>query len=246
MMKVCAAQLRPVAGDFATNTAKHLELIRLAVDHGAHLVFFPELSLTGYEPRLAKSLASDQADRRLDVFQACSDMDKVLIGVGIPVGVPSGVSIGMVWFVPGEPRRTYTKQQLHVDEHPYFVAGIGHLLLESEGHMFAPAICYESLQMGHADAAVALGAEIYLASVAKPAGNLTKAMAHYPVVARRHNMFVIMANCFGPSDDFVSVGQSAAWNASEELLAQMDSGSEGVVVLDIARRSASIHRLGST
>jgi predicted amidohydrolase len=107
------------------NSAKHLELIRLAVHHGAHLVFFPELSLTGYEPRLAKSLAGDPADCRFDVFQRCSDRDKVLIGVGMPVAVTSGVRIEMVWFGPGAARRTYAKQQLHVDENPYFVPGIG-------------------------------------------------------------------------------------------------------------------------
>ena len=244
-MKVCAAQLRPVAGDFAMNSAKHLELIRLAVRHGAHLVFFPELSLTGYEPRLAKSLAGDPADCRLDVFQRCSDRDKVLIGVGMPVAVTSGVRIEMVWFGPGAARRTYAKQQLHVDENPYFVPGIGQLLLESECHKLAPAICYESLQMDHADSAAALAAEVYLASVAKPASGLAKAMAHYPAVARKHKMFVIMANCVGQSDDFVSVGQSAAWNVCGELLAQMDTESEGVVVLDIAFGSASVHKLGS-
>ena len=31
-----------------------------------------------------------------------------------------------------------------------------------------------------------------------------------------------MANCVGPSDNFVSVGQSAIWNNRGDLLAQMD------------------------
>lgn len=243
-MKVCAAQLRPAAGDIESNTAKHLGLIQLAVQHGANLVFFPELSLTGYEPRLAKSFVGDPADCRLDVFQRRSDEDRLLIGVGMPIAVASGVRIGMVWFAPDEARRTYAKQQLHADEHPYFVPGTGQLLLESEYYKLAPAICYESLQMKHADGAAALAADIYLASVAKPLGGLAKAMAHYPAVARKHTMPVIMSNCVGPSDDFVSVGQSAAWNGAGELLAQMDSESEGVVLLDIARGCASVHKLG--
>lgn len=242
-MKVCAAQLRPVAGEFATNAAKHLELIELAAAHRADLVYFPELSLTGYEPRLAKSLASDAADHRLDVFQGYSDADNLIIGVGMPIAVGSAVEIGMVWFAPNAPRRTYAKQQLHVDELPYFVPGNGQLVLERAGRKLAPAICYESLQMEHADGAAALAAEVYLASVAKPASNLARAMVHYPAVARRRNMFVVMANCFGPSDDFVSVGQSAAWNARGELVAQMDAESEGLVVLDTASGTASAHEL---
>ena len=242
-MRVCAAQLRPAAGDLATNTIKHLELIERAVAHRADLVFFPELSLTGYEPHLAGSLASNAADRRLDAFQQRSDAHNLVIGVGMPIAVAAGVQIGMVWFAPGMPRRTYAKQHLHVDEHPYFVPGVGQLVLESAGRKLAPAICYESLQMDHADSAAALAADVYLASVAKPANNLAKAMVHYPAVARRHNLFVIMANCVGPSDDFVGVGQSAAWNARGELLVQMDAESEGVVALDTASGTASVHEL---
>lgn len=245
-MKLCAAQLRPVAGDFLANTAKHLELIQLAAVHGANLVLFPELSLTGYEPRLAKSQAVNPADSRLDIFQKYSDEEKLLIGVGIPIGLTSGVQIGMAWFQPGEVRRTYAKQQLHVDEYPYFVPGIGQLVLEYERHKLAPAICYESLQMNHADNLAAMGTEVFLASVAKPAGGLAKAMAHYPTIAHKHSMFVVMANCVGPSDDFVSVGQSAVWNAHGELLAQLDAESEGVVMLDISHGSASAHKLKTT
>lgn len=243
-MKLCAAQLRPVAGDVATNTARHLGMIGRAADLGADLVFFPELSLTGYEPRLAASLATTSADPRLDAFQACSDGNGLIIGVGVPVQVQSGVQIGMAWFEPGKPRRLYAKQRLHADEHPYFVPGAGQLVLEGGGFRLAPAICYESLQMDHADGAAELNAQVYLASVAKPAGGLAKAMQHYPVVARRHGMFVIMANCVGQSDDFVSVGQSAAWNARGDLLVRMDAASEGLVLLDLARSGASVHGVG--
>lgn len=242
-MKVCAAQLRPVAGDLVANVAKHLELIELAVSQQADVVFFPELSLTGFEPRLADSLAIDIADQRLDVFQEHSDKANMLIGVGMPISIGSGVSIGMVWFSPGDARRLYEKQQLHADELPYFVAGGKQLVLERSGSRLVPAICYESLQMNHADSAATLAADMYLASVAKPAGGLAKAMTHYPAVASKHNMLVIMANCVGPSDDFISVGQSAAWNGRGELLAQMGAESEGVVVLDTRNGSASVKTL---
>jgi predicted amidohydrolase len=245
-MKVCAVQIRPVAGEFAANVRKHLELLDLASAHEADLVFFPELSLTGYEPRLAASLASDAFDHRLDVFQERSDANNLLVGVGMPIAIDASVRIGMVWFTPGAPRRTYAKQQLHVDEHPYFTPGDGQLVLESGDCKLAPAICYESLRMEHADGVASLGAKVYLASVAKPASNLARAMMHYAAVARRHNMFVIMADCVGPSDNFVSVGQSGAWNARGELLAQMDAESEGVVVLDTTSGTASAHELASS
>lgn len=242
-MRLCAAQFRPFAGDIARNAVRHLEIVELAVAQCANLVFFPELSLTGYEPRLAASLASSAVDPRLDVFQQRSDAHNIVIGIGLPIASGSGVQIGMVWFVPGAPRRVYTKQQLHVDEMPCFVPGSEQIVLEVAGWRLAPAICYESLQMSHADGAAHLGAEVYLASVAKPAGNLAKAMLHYPGVARRHAMHVIMANCTGPCDDFVSAGQSAAWNSCGERLAQMGSDPEGAVVLDLSSGTASVHEI---
>jgi len=245
-MRICAAQLRPVRGDLAVNAARHLELIEMAVAHRADLVFFPELSLTGYEPGLAATLAGSANDRHLDPFELLSEAHDLFIGVGMPIAAGSGVQVGMVWFSPGSPRRTYAKQWLHDDELPHFTAGDRQLLLESAGRRLVPAICYESLRMDHADDAAALAADTYLASVAKPAGNLARAMEHYPAVARRHAMYVIMANCVGPSDDFVSVGQSAAWNDHGALLAQMDAGSEGLVVLDTARGTASVHELAGS
>ena len=240
-MRICAAQLKPVAGDFTTNFVKHLELINLAVAHRADLVFFPELSLIGYEPRLAKSLAASPTDRCFDMFQQRSNANNLFIGVGMPIAVSSGVQIGMVWFSPLLPLRTYAKQQLHADELHYFVAGDRQLILESVDLKLAPAICYESLQMDHAKKAAALAADVYLTSVAKSASNLVNAMLHFPVVARRYKMYVIMANCVGPSDDFLSVGQSAAWSVRGELLAQMDPESEGLVVLDTIRGTARVH-----
>jgi len=241
-MRICAAQLRPVAGDIASNLAKHRKLIDLAVAHGADLVYFPELSLTGYEPRLAKSLATNEGDSRLDALQECSDAHNLLVGIGLPISFESSVRIGMVWFSPTAPRRTYAKQLLHADELLFFVRGESQLMLKSAAHSLAPAICYESLIANHSEHAAKLGADIYLASVAKSTGGLAKAMSHYPNVARKHNMYIVMSNCVGPSDDFVSVGHSAVWDRNGQMLARMDSDSEGIVLLDTATGKADTHR----
>ena len=85
-----------------------------------------------------------------------------------------------------------------------------------------------------------MGAGIYLASAAKPAAAMAKAVAHYPAIALKYNMHVLMANCVGPSDNFTSVGQSAVWNNRGELLAQMDSESAGAVIWDTVTGRATI------
>jgi predicted amidohydrolase len=244
-MKICAVQLRPIAGDITTNLLKHIRCVEVAAEQGAELIYFPELSLTAYEPSLAKTLAMTSVDTRLAVFQQLSDAHSLTIGVGLPLKLEDDVQIGMVWFVPKRTRRVYAKQQLHSSELAYFVSGINQLVITINDHNIAPAICYESLQSSHADNAANLGADIYLASVAKSANVLDKAMPHYPLVARQYNMFVMMANSVGVCDNWQSVGQSAVWGRDGALLAQMDSESEGWVMLDTLTAKASIHLLES-
>jgi len=237
-MRVCAVQLSPIAGDIDKNVLRHMPLLDLASSHGAGLVFFPELSLTGYEPRLAKEVAIDQNDRRLDAFQDLADTRDIIIGVGAPTRCPAGIRISMIVFQQGKERLTYSKRQLHSDELPFFVHGDEPVFLSAQGHTFAPAICYESLQPGHADDAATAGADIYLASVAKSDRGVAKGYAHYPAIARQHSMTVLMANCLGPCDDFVAVGQSAIWNSAGEIAVKIDEEREGIVMIDTTTRSS--------
>jgi predicted amidohydrolase len=117
------------------------------------------------------------------------------------------------------------------------------LILETVGHSVAPAICYESLQDSHAMSAADLGADIYLASVAKSARGVDKAFSHYPAVAHRYAMTVLMANCVGPCDDFVAVGQSAVWNSRGELLTKLNGEHEGIALLDTSTHEAGTYYL---
>jgi predicted amidohydrolase len=242
-MRICVAQLRPTPGDIEANVRKHDALLALAISKNAHMVCFPELSLTGYEPKLAKQLATTYDDPRLDIFQKIADSESVYIAVGLPTISERGARIGMVVFQPMRPLVSYAKQQLHADELPYFVEGEHQLVLDAANQRIVPAICYESLQDSHAEKAAELGADIYLASVAKSAHVAAKAFLHYPEVARRYSMTVLMANCVGPSDDFVAVGGSSVWNSRGELLTRLDAEHEGIVLYDTESCEARDHYL---
>ncbi|HEX8546989.1 MAG TPA: carbon-nitrogen hydrolase family protein, partial [Cytophagaceae bacterium] len=166
-MKIALAQTKSVKGNIPANIIAHQRFIDLAVKAGALAVFFPELSLTGYEPALANELALELNDSRLDPFDAISLKHNITIGFGAPIRTGTGVQIAMLFFQPGKPREIYSKQQLHSDEMPFFEAGSKNLVFELGDKKLVPAICYESLQNDNADMAKQLGAEIYLASVAK-------------------------------------------------------------------------------
>lgn len=231
-VKLAVAQIHPVKGDIAANIVVHMRLIEQATAQSANALFFPELSLTGYEPELANALVTTPDDPRLNVFQNLSDAHSLTIGVGLPIRTDAGVQIGMVIFQPDQPRQTYGKQQLHADELPYFVPGDSQIMIRIDGQIIAPAICYESLQPIHAQNAHESGATIYVASVAKSQAGVDKAMAHYPAIARRYGMPVLMVNCVGYCDNFLSAGQSGAWNSRGELMGQLGREEEGVLVVD--------------
>jgi predicted amidohydrolase len=231
-LKLGVAQVKPFSGDIDKNITSHKKLIARAVSEKTDLIVFPELSLTGYEPRLCKELATHADDNRLDDFQTISNTGNITICLGLPTISNAGIRISMIIFQPYQPRQTYSKQHLHADELPYFTSGNHQTILTINHTKFAPAICYESLLPKHSHDAFQLGAEIYVASVAKSANGVAKAFAHYPAIAKKYAMLVFMSNCTGPCDDFESVGRSSIWNKSGLLLAQLDETTEGILLLD--------------
>ncbi|SFU61556.1 Predicted amidohydrolase [Pustulibacterium marinum] len=233
-MKIAIAQIKPKIGNVSSNTLKHLKQIMEAAVEEAQAIFFPELSLSGYDVKMAKSLAVELTDPIFDVFQHQSDDFQMTIAVGMPILEKKGVSISMVIFQPDSTRRRYAKQYLHDDEKPYFVAGNESILIEVEDNCkIVPAICYESLQADHLSAAVAQNASLYLASVAKSKEGVIKAAAIYEENASKYNIPIAMANCTGPCDTFTAGGNSGFWNEKGILQKKLNKMEEGILVFDI-------------
>lgn len=231
-MKVAVAQTRPVKGDVQRNIDNHKKIIGLAVARGVNTIIFPELSLTGYEPALAKKLATNQEDSRFDDFQLISDAGNITIGVGMPTRSNDGICISMLIFHPQKARQTYSKKFIHADEEAFFVSGQGTIGLIGDRGKIAVAICYELSIPAHSETAFKSGAEIYIASVAKTASGVEKASTILSEIAGRFSMTVLMSNCIGPCDDFVSGGKTTSWNNEGILMEQLDESNEGIIIID--------------
>jgi predicted amidohydrolase len=231
-MKICLAQFKPVKGDITINIDNHAKMIHLAADHGAHLIIFPELSITGYEPTLANNLAIDADDSSLDSLQEISNTKHIAIAAGMPVKNDTGITISLIVFQPHQPREIYSKQYLHADEIPFFINGEPHTVSLFKKHHIGMAICYEISVPEHASMAHAAGAQMYIASVAKSVKGVEKALVELPAIARKYSMPVLMADCVGHCDDFDCGGKSSVWNASGELLAQLNGVDKGLLMYD--------------
>jgi predicted amidohydrolase len=231
-MKICVAQTRPIKGDIPGNIDNHKKIIDLAIDNRVDMIIFPELSITGYEPKLAKDLAISKDDKRFDDFQRISDTRQITIGVGVPTKSNEGICISMILFQAGKTRQTYSKKYIHADEEPFFICGQSEIGLLGDKTNISLAICYELSVPEHSENAFKNGAEIYIASVAKTADGVEKARKSLSEIASRYSMMVLMSNCVGPSDDFESAGKSSIWNNKGLLVAQLNGTSEGILIID--------------
>lgn len=232
-MKICLVQTRSSKGDISRNAAAHQRLIGRASAHGAAAIFFPELSLTGYEPSLAEALATHPNDPRLSSFQRLSEGHNLTIGLGLPTRQAAGVCISLLLVQPHRPVHTYSKKYLHADEEPFFVSGSNIPVVKIGGTRLAPAICYELSVPEHAQTAHRAGAQVYVASVAKSANGVETALERLSAIARTYAMPALMVNAVGPSDDFVCGGRSSVFNAAGELLGQLPPDREGLLLYDL-------------
>ncbi len=232
-MKISLAQTQPVSGNFEANIKDHLKFVEQAIEQDAGLVIFSELSLTGYEPELAKSLAIDLHDSRLDPFQALSDAHNIVICVGAPTKADNGICISLVFFRPNKERSLYAKQHLHEDEDPYFIPGPPSDGLISAEKKVALAICYELTIPEHSEAANVNGAEVYIASVAKTVNGVARNNPRLSEIAKRYQIPVLMCNCVGAFDGNTGGGQSGSWDAVGNPLEALSADSPGCLTIAV-------------
>ena len=240
-MKLAIAQTQPSKGAIEENIRHHQSWVLKAANDSADLIVFPELSLTSYEPSLAANLAMTIKDSRLAVFQTLSDEHHISIALGAPTRKNNKIHISMLIFRPNKDVKVYHKQYLHADEKPFFDSGSEQLVFNCANEVIAPAICYEALQPEHSKLASTAGATLYLTSVAKPIKGVEAAYTHFPIIASKYKMPVIMCNSIGPCDDFISAGASGVWHSNGTLLAHLNTEEEeGMLLFDTDRLSVQL------
>ncbi len=231
-MKIGLAQIQSKKGDVAHNIAHHLDYVERAIQAEVDFIVFPELSITGYEPALAKQLATTIEDKLFDPFQEISVASNIAIGIGMPTLGINGIHISILLFQPQQERLVYSKKLLHADELPFFTSGTRQPSLTIKGTNVALGICYETLQRAHFIEAKENGADVYVASVAKPDRGSAKAYVHFPSIAKEFQTPVLMCNAVGFCDDFLCNGQSAVWKEDGELIGELSDAAEGLLVYD--------------
>jgi predicted amidohydrolase len=231
---IAAAQTSSVKGDVEANVRAHIECVRVALDHGAHLVVFPELSLTGYEPELAADLILAADDERLRGLADLARQSGITLIAGAPIA--SGEDkphLGALIFKPDE-TLTYAKQHLHAGEERFFTPGKRACVVDLKGVRVGVAICADTMQASHPREAAASGARVYAAGVVFTEKGYAADAALLSGYASTHRMAVAMANHSAPTGNYVPAGRSAIWDEQGEIVACADGAEQALVIAEKA------------
>ncbi|GLB52587.1 hydrolase [Neptunitalea chrysea] len=240
-MKIALSQTQPIAGAIASNLGTHLEYIKQAVTMKADLIVFPELSLTGYEPRLAKTHAVLLDDAYLQIFSEVSSKHNITICFGVPLQTEEGITISMLIYQPKRALQIYTKQHLHPDEEPFFMEGNKQIWLEIKKMKVAPAICYESYVEEHNKIALKNTDAMYMVSVAKTEDSIKSAGFYYAEISKAYSTTIFAVNSVGLSDDIICGGQSGVWGSDGKIKGQLDASHPGILVYDTETEETQKH-----
>ncbi len=218
-VKIALAQISPKLGDLKSNLEKHIKFIQLAIKEKADLVIFPELSLTGYEPQLAKSLAFTRDDSRLFPLIESAKTHQTTVVAGAPLSRNNLPELGAIIISPDDTVSTYAKIHLHPGEDVYFSAGQSHFVQPIAGQQVAIAICADTNQPQHAKACKDAGATVYAAGVLITENGYEADVAKLESYAKDHQMLVAMANHNRPTGEWIPAGKSAIWSPSCQIVA---------------------------
>ncbi len=238
-LDICAAQYCSVAGDLDANIDRHVQFMRRAAEEGVEFLLFPELSLTGYEPSLARELAQPPDAALLQPLRQLAMESGLTTVVGLPLRQPGSeaILIGALVFAADGSQATYTKQHLHPGEEEVFSAGSGGALLNIRSEHIALSVCADFTHARHALAAAQAGAGVYATSVLISDNGYTRDSGLLQGYAIEHSLGVLMANHGGPSGGWACAGRSAFWAPDGKLVVSAAGTGDCLV---IARRRQGV------
>ncbi|MCF8254332.1 MAG: carbon-nitrogen hydrolase family protein [Bacteroidia bacterium] len=232
-MKIAAAQIQAFEQNTNANIQNHLRMIELAALEKVDLILFPELSLTGYERALASSLSFTLGDSRLCVFIEKAKHHQMYIVVGAPISINSELFIGSFIFSPSGSSCIYTKQFLHDGEEQYFSPGNSlNPLIEWKDEKISFAICADISHAIHPENASKLGSNLYLAGIFYTPNGIDEAYKQLGLYAKNYSMNILIANYIGNSFNLPGAGKSAFWNAKGELVSNLNSTEENLLIVE--------------
>jgi NAD+ synthase (glutamine-hydrolysing) len=219
-LNVVLAQLNLLVGDIDGNAERIITSAKQAFDNqSAHLIVYPELTLTGYPPEdlLIRPSLQARIERALEkILEA--DLPGYIV-VGFPEQVNCSLYNTLALIKGRERLATYHKQCLPnyqvFDERRYFKPGNDGCVFQIHGTRVAFTICEDMWELAPIVQAREAGAQLLININASPfhIGKLEERKQLLQQRATEGNFPVIYVNLVGGQDELVFDGGSMAVNA---------------------------------
>ncbi len=227
-IKIQIAQFNAIVGDITQNTQKMLSLITEAADSGAHLVVFPEMSLTGYPPEdlLFRDGFMVQVEERIDYL-----CESIPSSISVLFGAPSrndDLLFNSAFCIQNNKvSHVYHKQELPnygvFDEKRYFSTGSQSFVFECQKTKIGVLICEDQWVDGpitnlcqlDVDIVISLNASPFQTEKHKERLNICK---NY---ASEFDVSYIYVNMVGGQDEVVFDGNSFVLDSEGSIVQQL-------------------------
>lgn len=240
------AQLDPLVGDIPGNAARAIEAVREArIEHGADIVVFPELFLSGYPPEdllLRPSMEARLREARAKMAEKVAR--DVLVIIGYP-GVREGKCYNMAGVLyNGQWEAEYAKQALPnyqvFDEQRYFTPGTQPLVYEHKGAKLGLLICEDLWEGSPVKAAQAAGAEVLISLNASPyhQDKPTERLRLLEQRAQDVQRPILYVNTIGGQDELVFDGGSCCVDEQGQLKVLAPYWQAGLMPVQLLQTSA--------
>ena len=248
MLRLALAQTNYTVGDLTGNAAAVVARTAQAKEAGAHLIAFPEMTLTGYPPedlvfRRSFRSASCAALDKLALDLASAGLGDIAVVVGYlddDTAAGGGPRNASAFLLGGTVRARYFKHHLPnygvFDERRYFVSGDDFVVVRHLGADIALTICEDLWQDGGPfSVARAAGVGLVLNINGSPYER-NKDDVRLPLLQHRAaeaGAPVLYVNTVGAQDELVFDGDSMVVDADGTVLMRAPQYEEGLYYCDL-------------
>jgi NAD+ synthase (glutamine-hydrolysing) len=239
-MRVALAQINTTVGDIWGTIEKMADALERAVDSGADLVAYPELTIPGYPPEdlLMRPSFIEENLRALGEF-AGQVPENIVAAAGF-VDLDADLYNACAVLSGGEILHRYHKHYLPnysvFDENRYFREGSGAPIVDLGGDLVGVSVCEDIWYPGGPAREQALsGASVLLNISASPYHRRKGAFRErmLGVRASDYGCYVVFCNLVGGQDELVFDGHSVVFDPEGALVARAAQFGEDFLLVDV-------------
>lgn len=238
-LRVVMAQLDFLVGDIPGNTRAVIDAAQRAhAEHGADVVVFPELCLTGYPPEdlLLRPSLDLRVNEALETLRQASLAPAIVVGAPLRQGglLYNAAVVIDEGAITGRYFKRFPPNYQVFDEKRYFAEGRDTLVMTIRGMPVGITVCEDLWSDGPVEDAAAAGAQLIFNLNASPydIDKQARRKALLERKSRENRVSIVYVNLVGGQDELVFDGGSMVFDHSGHLDVEVPQFEEGLFPVD--------------